>query len=713
MSENSWDLQGVDPAIRDEALEEAARRGVALSDYLTEILLAADQAAGVLTEPSPEEHSAPEDLDSSLQAPFAVRHRLDLIEKRLAASIDGLGTDVRELDGALTDLAGRIDNAGALAEDTAETVNVALQEIRASVAALRKRTGDAETETDALEQSNGAAHRALEQRLAAVECAASVAGDATAAVARSQEALKHAVAGDFRELAEGFAQRLGAGLRDAHALQTAAAERTDAAVDELMRQVRDLQATVEIQLADSAEQTRQRMQAAVQELAGRLDTVALRVADAAQNASRASGELADRLAEAEQAAESQFGAITEAMRRSGTELRADLNAVREVQQMAQARMKLTDAAIVSTLDEVAALRETVDRRLTKAQTRHDQTSADLQARFSAVEARAASSASDASQAKLVLASEIERVEACALAALEKLGADISASRATAHEFRAGLERDIAGLREDQTNAVDRVKSLETSLAAVREAGTPRDERLSRLESQQAATTDLAERLAKVEQATVGAASEQALAGLRLQVGRLAARADAERVDPAVLQRLGARLAAQEAHMREAAERADKLASSMSEFNAQRGDLDAQAEHRLLHLELGQAELHERASAANGRAEAEIASLARRVQDFDQSQTAALDALRLRIAEFIADNERRLAGLEAAPEINSIDAHLQELTRRDLAAEFEVLRVRVEERMLGVENRSVRALEQVSESIALLEHNMNGGDAVSA
>jgi hypothetical protein len=53
--------------------------------------------------------------------------------------------------------------------------------------------------------------------------------------------------------------------------------------------------------------------------------------------------------------------------------------------------------------------------------------------------------------------------------------------------------------------------------------------------------------------------------------------------------------------------------------------------------------------------------------------------------------------------------MERLEQRDLAGDFEALRQRMEERILGLEDRSVRALEQVGETIALLERRMLEAD----
>jgi predicted secreted protein len=87
---------------------------------------------------------------------------------------------------------------------------------------------------------------------------------------------------------------------------------------------------------------------------------------------------------------------------------------------------------------------------------------------------------------------------------------------------------------------------------------------------------------------------------------------------------------------------------------------------------------------------EIAALQQRLLAMETRQAELLDALRGDIVRFVSDNDRRLATLEHT----EVDYNL--------AAEFDDLRRRVEERILGIEQRSVRTLEQVADTVQMLE-----------
>jgi hypothetical protein len=76
---------------------------------------------------------------------------------------------------------------------------------------------------------------------------------------------------------------------------------------------------------------------------------------------------------------------------------------------------------------------------------------------------------------------------------------------------------------------------------------------------------------------------------------------------------------------------------------------------------------------------------------ETTQVNAIHTITTEIARFIEENDARLAALEGPRD-----------TDRDLANAFEALRRRVEERIIGVEQRSVRMLEQVADTVSMIE-----------
>jgi hypothetical protein len=91
----------------------------------------------------------------------------------------------------------------------------------------------------------------------------------------------------------------------------------------------------------------------------------------------------------------------------------------------------------------------------------------------------------------------------------------------------------------------------------------------------------------------------------------------------------------------------------------------------------------------------IRRIEQRVAEFEQRQGIAIAVLRGEIARFIDDSAQRFEALAQAHQGG------------DLAAEFESLRRRVEDRIVDVEQRSVRALEQVADTMTVLEKRFSG------
>jgi hypothetical protein len=84
-------------------------------------------------------------------------------------------------------------------------------------------------------------------------------------------------------------------------------------------------------------------------------------------------------------------------------------------------------------------------------------------------------------------------------------------------------------------------------------------------------------------------------------------------------------------------------------------------------------------------------------DLEQHQAAGLETLRAQIAQFIAENEGRLVRTETSASFDP----------QDMIDQFADLRRRTEERIAAVEQRSVRMLEQVAETVLLLDKRLSG------
>jgi flagellar motility protein MotE (MotC chaperone) len=77
-------------------------------------------------------------------------------------------------------------------------------------------------------------------------------------------------------------------------------------------------------------------------------------------------------------------------------------------------------------------------------------------------------------------------------------------------------------------------------------------------------------------------------------------------------------------------------------------------------------------------------------DLEDRQADALEALRESIARLVSENDRRLVAIEGAAE------------PRDFAARLAEFRLQIHARILEVEQRSVRALEQLSQTVSVIE-----------
>jgi aminopeptidase N len=230
-----------------------------------------------------------------------------------------------------------------------------------------------------------------------------------------------------------------------------------------------------------------------------------------------------------------------------------------------------------------------------------------------------------------------------------------------------------------------------------------DDRLLRLEAALEAHRDVADRLNRLEAAAESEETDHEIAALRGQLAGLAAQIEARQADDSLAQRLDelrTRVFAYEAQAGEAADRAHGMARMLGRLSTSNAEATAQAEARMHKLELAVAELRVEPDIAGVEA---IQELDQRVTAFEARQADTFERLRADIAHFLGENDRRLEALENAP---AAEGH-------DVANEFDALRRRIEERILGVEQRSIRALEQVADTMAVLEKRVFAGPEAAA
>lgn len=830
MSETAWVLKGVDPAARQQAIDEAARRGVSLADHLTDIVLQnalAEQLQGQGTA-----FLAESDTETDIRVPteepgaaFAIRHRLKGLEKRLSASVGSIDGALHALDAALFDVTARLGDVEALAGDNSHAFSHALQELQANLAALRVQLTDAEDAARVHADGNHVAHLELadacgelDQRIDTVEHIARGAEGAAASLAVQQEALRQAVASDLDLLAHDTTQRLGEGLDQVRAAAADAARHADAAAAHVVNELRAVREAIEARLEESAVETKSRMHAAFVDAADRMSALAERVLNAERTQSRTAEALRSEINNAEDVAQSALEETAESLRRADAQIAADLirasdaaNAEiqgvradfeREIDDMqerhlgALARLAQVEAAVNTVSDESEDLRNSIAVRIAALTTNSRESLAQAEStwhqRLDGVVARLHCTDQSLEEARHVLSTDTQRVEACTLAALEKLNSDrisseaalkqdldglFTATRASLADARNAFENETAALRGVQAGmqarldvvdaaltaitplqiAVAEIPALKTAAAELSDLREITSE-IPALKAATAALPTLQAALARVEGAQHNRSFEMDMLARVAELERkaqtlqdddtnqrLRAQLDAvvkqlatqQNNEPAAIpalraqiaaqssalasqgQRLAAydaRIGAQENAVTEASANLHSVARMLGRVSTQSAETETQTQDRIHKLEVGFADLRlGQLAAADHADKASIETIAiinARITEMEQRSSSALEDLHAQIKAFVAGHERRLGTLESAPApvlpeapFAQIEARLDELELRDFGAEFIELRRRIDDRILGLEQRSISALERVCDSVAMIEQRL--------
>jgi hypothetical protein len=391
--------------------------------------------------------------------------------------------------------------------------------------------------------------------------------------------------------------------------------------------------------------------------------------------------------------------------------------LRERQLSALARLGRLETSLGNSAGETTALRDTVERRLewlsAEARTLVTKAQAAWTERTDALARTLADSGAEAADARAASSADIARVEACTLAALEKLAQDRTAGD-------AGLQQALDQTAESARRSVDQIRQqLSAEAAALHGKHTARFERLdaivaavptlgqelARLAAAHSAERplerELAARLARLEQASDRSEADAAIVQLGQRLRELSAQIVAPRRDEALaalVDELYARLDTQEANIAETAHRSRGLAHALEHLSAQDANATTHSEQRLRALEQAAFEASENAAKA-------LDTAARRMEAFELRQAQPLASLRADIATFVEQNNQRFAALEQLAPVHG--------EHHDLAALFSELRLRLEERVLGIEQRSVRVLEQISETVSVLERRFRDDDHADA
>ncbi len=718
MSDTSWILKGIDGDARERAVAEAARRGVSLAEYLTEVLL-----QNALADQAPLEAAPLDEVEPEAMAPgqsFAIRHQIKTLERHLGSSVTSLDGALNALDNSLHDVTGRLGELEAQAGHTAEAIAEQVRELHQDLAGLRRELAHIEGAASAAGEGNERAHATLadacgelEHRLQGIEAIAHGAEAAATQVAQAQDAYRRSLAHDLDALSRETAARVSAGLDQVRAATDEAAANADAAAQHLLTELRTVRQTIDKRLTESAAETKQRMQAAFAESAQRIAALAERVNVGERHAEHVRAQIADvedgiqstieetalslRRADAVLAAD--IVKIGENTRVALDALRADVAAetaaMHERQLNAGARLANVEAKVAAAADHAANQHEALERRIAGANAllrdTLDQVDATISEQFDIAASRATDLEQDIAHVRRTLGAEIHRVEACTLAALEKQTHDriagdaaarraidehAAATRGAIEDMRRRVEEQMSALQSHQASAQARMEKVDAAfandgpLATVISATADEVASLrARILGMQSADRDIAERIGRLESADADAIQARDL--LRVHVENIAAQVppdQAERVRALELSIADLRLS--------------QLASPLPSAE----EIGAQA----------------------------VAAVQARIVELEERQTEALRRLRNDIAQLVSANERRLAVLEDnAPDVaapfSALEQRLADLEKYDIGVAFAELRARIEDRILGVEQRNVRTLEQLSDTVALIERRFSAAD----
>lgn len=571
MSDSAWVLKGIDPETRDRAVQEAGRLGVSLSDYLTDMVLRAAITDQVVGSPVAEEPAAPQD-----GAEPGVRHRFRTLERRLEHSLGSLDAAQRTLDASFFDISERVDELEGFAANTAQALQQGLQDTAEQLVALQQQ---AEENAAARASENAAAHEGLASSISAlnaytqdIDTIARRADNNAGVLADAHETLKHAVATDFAEFSDQIALRLNVGLRDVAAAADEAAAQTDAAIAQLVVEIRDARESLEQSVADGVDETRRRVHAAFSDAAQRMEALSDRVDQVERQAAVSADQIRARMADMEDAGQIALEETAESLREAGAALAADIqraaqdhraalesvhsdlsseiSELHDRQQGALARLKLLDAAVSHGVTDLNSLRQHMLERVAAAELTASERAGQVlniaTEQTEAVAARLARHEEQAADAQFQLRAESERIETATYASLQKLAGDIALTRGeaaqAAEQVGARAQAEIAELREQTSGFGARLTIIDLALRT---------------------QTSLIERISKVEAALSDAASGAKLSDMEAQVSVLR-QAIGRNGDEALIRRideLSARLA-------EAADGDAALDSKVADVEAQ-------------------------------------------------------------------------------------------------------------------------------------------------
>lgn len=448
------------------------------------------------------------------------------------------------------------------------------------------------------------------------------------------------------------------------------------------------------------------------------DQMLQRVADAEQTAADRAGQVLNIATEQTEAVATRISRYEEQSEQVHDQLRAEHERIEAS----------TYASLQKLANDIALGRSEATQLIEQANTRAQADTAELREQQSGFGARL-TIIDLALRAQTTLIERISKVESA-------LSDAASGAKLSDMEAQVNVLRQAIGRNGDEV-LVRRIEDLSARLSDAADGDAALDSKVADVEAQMNVLRQAIARsgddslLRRIEELRGGGdVFDARLGDIEAQLNVLR-QAVAKSSDDQVLQRiaeLAARVDGWDGETQVSSEKTEDLVRLMGRLSANYADASAQADQRLHKLEVALADvrlehlssreapvasvddvsaLESRLSAmerlqavgapqmVGGSTPEEITQLNRRLQAMETRQAEALEALRSDIVRFVTDNDRRLSSIEHT----EVDYNL--------AAEFDGLRRQVEERILGIELRSVRTLEQVADTVQMLEERLTG------
>ncbi|MEJ0060255.1 MAG: hypothetical protein WDM79_12050 [Terricaulis sp.] len=743
MSSGSWVVRGVDPSAREEAREAAARQGVSLAEYLTEALQRKrDERAGLIP-----------DVDSGSERPSnAVRTRIESMERRVQTAAASFDDALGSIDRAMFDLAERFDGAEAATQETAQALAEAREHFTLVAEAITERLAQvesgAEAVTEGFETTRQAVADSQEKLLAEIEAVSQRASDA---LTQSRDAIIAEVSRDLSAFDSETRHLIETGLAQARDAATTAAQEAQAAASAAMGDVWALREAIEQRLLRAHAEANERLEGALMEAAVLNAEITERVDLGERRNARAHDELAASVAESE------------------SNLRADLlEAVVSLREtdaaIAQTTDTIVDDARIARLEFTAACVElkramdhlAEDGRGAAGVLRDAFTAAD-EALASHIEALAASSAAATEE----LRQTFSAADAALTLQIESLAASSAeANDAVRHDFTSALEElrngqlganarlrlldEAIGTDQNGVSLMARLGQIEAELMGATRIGFSLGARIGQIESDLADTSAheaVEARITRIEKTLEQSDMEDAIARLGASLHELAER-PVDKLDPSLLARfdgLGERISLQETFAAQAAQARQDMEAGLDRVSARVADAIHAIEHKLGALQDAQRATADQNALTSLEAalDQRIQALSRAVPDLAGVEGALAETERRQaeVVAGIANDVSRLSDMvdarlrnveqfcettsgktasrsDLAKVVSILEDRLSSLERRDdvsserIGVELTAMRQRIDERFSQIEQRSVRAIERLSETVALIGAKLN-------